>query len=79
VTALGKTQMVATELFAGAITATRITLLLFYYRLVRDTGMFRFNRFITLAIVFNVLLFIFLTALNIGLCKYDLFTAHVHR
>ena len=46
-------------------------MLLFYYRLVRDTGMFRFNKFITLAIVFNVLLFIFLTALNIGLCKYD--------
>jgi hypothetical protein len=61
--------MAATELFAGAITATRITLLIFYFRLVRDTGMFRFNKFIHLAIVFNVLLFIFLTALNIGLCK----------
>ncbi|KAF2665236.1 hypothetical protein BT63DRAFT_87991 [Microthyrium microscopicum] len=66
---LGKTAMAAKVLFTVAVTFIRMALLLFYYRLVKNTGMNWFKWVIHSAMAFNIAIFIAFTLLSIFQCQ----------
>jgi hypothetical protein len=62
--------MAAKELFVIAVTFTRFSLLLFYYRLVSDTGLRHFRKLLHLAMAFNMAILLSFTGLTIFSCVY---------
>jgi hypothetical protein len=63
-----KTQMAGKVLFSAATFFTRVALLLFYYRLVVDTGLKWFKRALYAAFIFDFATFISFVNLSIFAC-----------
>jgi hypothetical protein len=63
-----KTQMAGKVLFSAATFFTRVALLLFYYRLVVDTGLKWFKRVIYASLLFDVATFIAFVVLSVFPC-----------
>lgn len=63
-----KTQMAAKVLFSTASFFTRIALLLFYYRLIVDTGLKWFKRALYVAFAFDFAVFVAFVVLSLFAC-----------
>jgi hypothetical protein len=63
-----KTQMAAKVMFSTATFFTRVALLLFYYRLIVDTGLKWFKRALYAAFAFDFAVFIVFVVLSIFAC-----------
>jgi hypothetical protein len=62
--------MAAKELFITATTFIRLSLLLFYHRLVTGTGQRHFRTALSASMAFNVAILIAFTVLTVASCKY---------
>jgi hypothetical protein len=67
---LGKIAMAAKELYTIATCFIRLSLILFYYRLIVDTGLKYFKWVLHWSLAFNIAILIAFTGLSIGQCTY---------